>query len=444
MRRRIAAFLAAGCFGIPPLYAADAAGEIGVGAIYTDNIRLVATDTQTDTIGVVTTDFLVHEQTRHFDAEVAANLQYLTYEHNIYTKELLGDLAGFGKFALLPGRIDWVVQENFGQQQLSPGTPLTPLNLENINYLSTGPDLSVPLGSQLHAQMSLRYSKVSYQLNNNIFQLDDLNNDRGDASLALIHPLSATSNASLNVSTERVSYDDSMDNPDYTTRTGYLHYDAQGARSKVTLDVGYDDALVVGERSHGALVRADAARALSGASTVELSVGQDISDSGNLLRQMQTSNNVSLATGALQRSEDPFTNRYARVNWRFDRHRTGLEVALTQFRETHSIETDLNRTRTELDLNARRNLSEALVLNAAAGYAHDSYFGSTTPSDSYRWATADVAWRFGRHVQMHAQYSHIDQRSDAVSNTYTENRFMLTLGLATEKSAGLALSNPIR
>src|SRR5665213_2368349 len=135
MRRRIAAFLAAGCFGIPPLYAADAAGEIGVGAIYTDNIRLVATDTQTDTIGVVTTDFLVHEQTRHFDAEVAANLQYLTYEHNIYTKELLGDLAGFGKFALLPGRIDWVVQENFGQQQLSPGTPLTPLNLENINYL---------------------------------------------------------------------------------------------------------------------------------------------------------------------------------------------------------------------------------------------------------------------------------------------------------------------
>jgi len=368
----------------------------------------------------------------------------LTYAHNIYTNELLGDLAGYGRFALLPGRIDWVVQENFGQQQLSPGTPITPLNLENINYLSTGPDVSVPLGSQLHAQMSVRYSKVSYQLHNNFLQLNDLNNNRGDASLALVHPLSATSNASLNASAERVSFDDSIDNPDYTTRLGYLHYDAQGARSKLTLDVGYDDALVEGARSHGALVRANATRALSGASTLELSVGQDISDTGNLLRQMQTSNNVTLATGALQRSEDPFTNRYARANWRFERHRTGLGLALTQFRETHTIESNLNRTRTELDANARRNLSEALVLSAAAGYAHDSYFSSTTPSDTYRWGTADVAWRFGRRVQLRVQYSHIDQRSAAVSNTYIENRFMLTVGLATEKSAGIPLSNPIR
>jgi len=443
MRPRIALLLVLGLSGVPRLHAADVTGEIGIGAIYSDNIRLVATDTQTDTIGVMTTDFLVHEQTRHLDAEVAANLQYLTYAHNIYTNVLLGDLAGNGKFALLPGRIDWVVQENFGQQQLNPGTPITPLNLENINYLSTGPDLSLPLGSQLHAQLSVRYSKVSYQLNNNSQQLDDLNNNRGDASLALVHPLSATSNASLNASAERVSFDDSIDNPDYTTRLGYLHYDAQSARSKLTVDVGYDDTVVMGARSGGSLLRAAVTRAISGASNLELSVGQDISDTGNLLRQMQTNNNVTLATGALQRSEDPFTNRYARANWRFDRHRTGFGLALTQFRETHTIESSLNRTRTELDANARRNVAEALVLDVAAGYAHDTYFSSAIPSDTYRWATADVTWRFGRRIQVRAQYSHIDQRSAAVSNTYTENRFMLTVGLATEKSAGIPLSSPI-
>jgi hypothetical protein len=444
MRQHGALLLVLGLFGISRLNAAEVTGELGIGAIYTDNIRLVATDTQTDTIGVVTTDFLVHEQTRHLDAEIAANLQYLTYAHKIYTNELLGDLAGYGKFALFPGRIDWVLQENFGQQQLSPGTPNTPLNLENINYLSTGPDLTVPLGPQLHAQMSVRYSKVSYQLNNNAFHLDDLNNNRGDASFALVHPVSATSNASLNVSAQRVSYDDSIDNPDYTTRLAYLHFDAQGARSKLTAEAGYDDALVMGSHSGGVLARIDATRTLSSSSSLGFSLGQDISDSGNLLRQMQTSNNVTLATGALQRSEDPFTNRYARANWAFDRHRTGLGLALTQFRETHTIESNLNRTRTELDLNARRSLSEALALNIAAGYAHDTYFSSVTPSDAYRWATADVAWRTGRHVQLHAQYSHIDQRSDAVSNTYSENRFMLTVGLATEKSAAIPLSSPIR
>ena len=61
--------------------AADVSGEIGVGAIYSDNIRLVPSGAEGDTIGVATTDFLIHEQTRRFDADVAADLQYLTYGH---------------------------------------------------------------------------------------------------------------------------------------------------------------------------------------------------------------------------------------------------------------------------------------------------------------------------------------------------------------------------
>jgi hypothetical protein len=436
MRQRIASYLVVGFFGVSRLYAADLSGEVGIGAIYTDNIRLVATDTATDTIGVMTTDFVLHEETRRLDADVAADLQYLTYGHEIYANELFGNLTGYGKLALVPGRIDWVLQDNFGQQQITPGTPVTPLNLENINFASTGPDLSVPLGSQLNAQLSGRYSKVSYQLH-------DLNNDRAAGSIAIVHPLGATSNASLNATTERVSYDNSAANPDYTTRQGYLHYDAQGARSKLDADVGYNDATIMGTKTGGGLLRADVTRTLSASSSVELAAGQNISDTGDLLRQMQGTGNVTLGAAALQRSQDPFTSRYARAAWHFDRHRTGFELALSQFREIHTIEGDLDRTRTELDVSARRELSRALVLSLGAAYARESYKSAITPNDTDLHGTVDLAWRVGRRIEVHAQYSRVDHKSASLFDTYNENRFMLTAGFATDKRAAKLPTNPI-
>ncbi len=438
MTRRIAASVAAVVLSASRLHAADVSGEIGVGAIYSDNILLVPSGTQGGTIGIATTDFLVHEQTRRLEIDVAANLQYLTYEHHVYSNELLGDLTGYGKFALVPSRIEWVLQDNFGQQQITPGLPVTPLNLENINYVSTGPDVNVPLGPQLQAMLSGRYSNVSYQLN-------DLNNNRGDVSAALVHPLSATSNVSLDGSVERVDYDGTVVSPDYTITQGYLHYDAQGSRSKLTADLGYDDVLLTGARSGGALVRADLIRKVSASSSLELSLGQNISDVDNLLRQMEGTDNVTLGAAALQRSQDPFVSRYATGAWHFERHRTGLALSLSQFRETHIVEGDLDRTRTEFDAIARRDLAQTVVLNVAASYARDSYLSPITPNDHELRGTVDLGWHVGRRVQLHAQYARIDHRSDVAVDTYKEDRFMLTAGLATGNwsAPGIGTTNPV-
>jgi len=434
MRQARAAFWALGLIAPVCVHAVDVSGEVGIGAIYTDNVTLAATNTQSDTIGVADTDFVLHEETRRLVGEVAANLQYLTFEHEIYRNEVLGDLTGFGKFAVVPGRFDCVLQDNLGQQQITPGTPVTPLNLENINYASTGPDLSMPFGPQLLGQMSARYSRMSYEF-------DDLSNNRGDVLVALVHPLSATSNVSFSANAERVLFDDSLANPDYTTRQAYVHFDAQGARSKLMVDAGYTDATIQNLKTSGPLLHASILRMLSTSMNVVLSVGQDISDTGNLLRQMQGTNNVTLGADALQNAQDPFTNRYATAAWNFDRHRTGLTVALSEFRETHTEQPDLNRTRTEFDVGARRNLSDAFILNLGARYARETYVASSTPNDTDLRAIVDVAWRLGRRLEVHAQYARTDHRSDTFAYSYLENRYMLTIGLATENRPGINSSN---
>jgi Putative beta-barrel porin 2 len=403
------------------LRAADLSGQIATGLIETDNVQRTATNTMSDTIGEVLADFTLHEQTRRTDADVISNLQYLTYEHGIYSNQVIGNLAGSGKYAFAPGRFEWAVQDNFGQQQLNPGTPITPLNLENINYFSTGPNLLLTLSPSLQAQLEARYSRVSYQTS-------DLDSNQSDASAALVHPLSATSNVSIHAESERVRYVDSVANPDFTTDQGYLRYDAQGARSKLSVDVGYDEVTGLASRGGGALVKVEVAHIVSASSRLELSGGQDIADNGELLRQLQTLNGVAVSGGSLQRSNDPFVNRYASVAWKFDRNRTGFSVDVQRFQERHFDNRGLDQERTQADVAVRRNLTPQMTAQLGASYAKAAF---NTTADGYRdlTATAALEWRIQRRLDLRAEYDHFDHSGEVTTNTFVENRIAVTVGM---------------
>jgi hypothetical protein len=107
--------------------------RIAAGVIETDNVERTATDTMSDTIEEVSADVAIHEQTRRLDADVLSDLQYLSYGHHTYSNEVVGNFIGSGTVVILPKEFEWVVEDNFGQQQLDPTTTITPLNLENIN-----------------------------------------------------------------------------------------------------------------------------------------------------------------------------------------------------------------------------------------------------------------------------------------------------------------------
>jgi hypothetical protein len=424
MKRHIVRLLLLACLGPVELRAADLSGQIAAGLIETDNVNRTTIGAVSDTIDELTSDLALHEQTRRIDADVISNLQYLRYAHEYFGNEVVGNFIGNGKFAFVPGEVEWLVQDNFGQQQLNPGTAVTPNNLENINYFSTGPNLLVPLGPQLQAQLSALYSKVSYQTS-------DLDNNRSDASVGLVHPLSTTSDIALRAATEKVSYSDSITNPDFTTREGYLHYDAHGARSKLSLDLGYDYVTGLSSQGGGALVRADLTRDLSSSSRLELSAGQVLSDTGNLLRQLQGSNGVAVnaASVSLQRSNDPFINRYASAAWKFERNRTSFTFDLVRYQERHLDEVNLDQVRYQADITLRRTLTPALTAAVSATYAKATF---SDAADSYRdvVALAAVEYRFARRLDVRAEYDRFDHNGDVVGNRYTENRFAVTLGLS--------------
>ena len=395
-------------------------GRIGAGVIETDNIERTPSDRISDTIGELTADVVAHEQTRRLDVDVLSDLQYLTFAHNYFSNELVGNFIGSGTIAILPQQFEWVVQENFGQQQLDPTVAVTPANLENVNYFTTGPNFVIGLTSQVRTQVSLRYSDVYYQKS-------DLDNNRGDASVGLIRSQSPNSNISLNVEAERVDFQDSSANPDYTTEEAYGRYELQGARTNLMMDLGYDEIRGLSSSGAGVLVHFDATRVLSPSALLELSLGQDISDTSSLLRQLQNLNGLAVNAAYLQRANDPFINRYARLGWQFNRNRTFVDFDVARYEEHHLEDFGLDQGRTQTDLTVRRDLSPALMASIGGTYAKASYSASAA---SYRdvIAFAALEWRIGRRLNLRAEYDRFDQHGNVLTNVYLENRIGVTLG----------------
>ena len=92
-------------------------------------------------------------------------------------------------------------QTRYGQTTKNQFAPSTPDNRENVNYLSTGPDFTLSLGSRNKLLLNGRFADVSYEDS-------ELGNQRVRGALALRRDLSDATNVSINVTTEQVSFDD--------------------------------------------------------------------------------------------------------------------------------------------------------------------------------------------------------------------------------------------
>ena len=107
----------------------------------TDNVTLASSDKVSQTMAIADVDFAVLEQSRLFNVNLKGDFSDYDYLQHAYGNELIGRFDGVAKMALVPDRLTWVLQEDFGQSLLDPYTPQTPSNRQNVNYVSTGPDV---------------------------------------------------------------------------------------------------------------------------------------------------------------------------------------------------------------------------------------------------------------------------------------------------------------
>jgi putative beta-barrel porin BBP2 len=407
----------------PQAHAEDLAYEASLGVGRSDNILRNPSNEKSEDIASAGLQFSFDKQSSKLQADAVADLAYFDYRDDTFDSQLVGNFAGNALFAIVPERFQWVASDNFGQVLSDPFQPATPDNDENLNYFTTGPDVTFGLGSQTRLRLGGRYSLTSYE--KSPFDSDSL-----AGQLGLIHLLSGSSSISLNGRVEQVNYKEAALNADYDQDDGYVRYEAQGARTKLGLDAGYSrikqDAAT--DSQGGLLFRLDVSRRISGSSVVVLTGGREFATSGSAFAASQGASGVSLNAAPGRQTVQPFTNDYATLAWNFSRNRTGLSLFGSWNDQSYDDFPALDQTITRLGAQVRRELSQATSLTINANRASASFQQGADYDDDI--AGVELTWHLSRTLVLGLSYNYFHRNSDLATADYTENRYWLRIGYA--------------
>jgi hypothetical protein len=422
-------------FAIRNAAAAEFDFGVNVGVGHSDNITRSASDQVDETIAAVGTGISVDHVSRRLTALAVGSLSYLKYLDDTYDDEVIGDLVAEGNFSIVPERLNWVVQDNFGQTRRVSTEPVTPENRESFNYLTTGPDVTLPLGLRTSLLMRGRYSDVYYEDS-------ELGSEELLGSLALVRALTRASSLSLNASVRSTEQDDSSLALDYDEYEGYLSYQLEAARTTIIFDVGYTELHFDDLTDDGYLVRLELIRRLNPSSELHLTGGREFANSADLFRQVQQGGVTDPSTQPVQAVANPFESTYGTIDWLFERNRTRFGLGAGYFQEVYELTDTFNRDRLSYRVLAGRELSRAFGINAHVMYSDESYdeldreFAETT-------ANLSLDWRFGRRVYASLTYRWIDRSDDLTpANEFDESQIWLLFGY-TRSGQGSRIGGPM-
>ena len=301
--------------------------DAGVGE--SDNVTLSSGNKVSQTLAVADLDFSLKQTGGRLTEDAVGNFSYLDFLQHAYSSELLGRFGGVANYALIPERLSWTLQDDWGQAQTDPFSALIPTNQVNINSLTTGPTWYARLGPTTFLNLSGLYSRADYQR-------IPIDNSRFQGSLQLGHEISAQSSLSANAQLERVFYRNTILNTDYNLERFYLRYELQGSRTDIALDAGVDRDVTGGTPNSGVLVKFDVKRRVSKAVTLDLAAGRTLTDSSASFNTQQSANMtatsgptvpvnvVTNSAGIL--SASVYTGNYVEASWRYQRSRTGVSL----------------------------------------------------------------------------------------------------------------------
>jgi hypothetical protein len=435
--------------------------DVGLGE--TDNVNLSSTDKISQTIATADMDFLVQQQTRLLDLDLKGDFTDFDYLQHAYGNEFVGRFDGAAKLALVPDRLTWVLQDDFGQAQLDPYTPVTPGNLENINYVSTGPDLSLHLGATGFVNATARVANAEYGTS-------PFDSNRVLGSLAWGLHLSPSSSVSLNVDSERVLFDNTVVNTDFDHSSAFVRYEAQGARTTLTANLGATEINQEGATTSAPLVELGLTRTLSPAAKVALSAGRELTDPAASFSAIQGGAISPITTAPAILTSGSYTENYVSGVWSYVHNRTTVTLNARWEKDTYGVQSGFDNTRAGGDFSVARQLTQAWSAQLLGRWYKMDYpngivaledigvtevnggvtevngvvisangVAGTAAGAATDYATgtigAALVWRHGRWLVITLRCEHSTEVVTGVGSGYSENRAFLTVGYRPRTAA---------
>jgi Putative beta-barrel porin 2 len=407
--------------------------DAGVGE--TDNVFLTHTDKVSQTLAVADADIDIEQQRRLFSVDAKGTFSYLDFLQGAFSPELIGRFDGLGRISLIPGTLRWVVQDDFGQAQVDPFAPVTPTNRENINYLSTGPDLYLRLGSVGFVDMTARYGRTEYQVS-------PFDSDLLLGSIAVGRYLSSGSSLSLDGSAQRVLFANTVQNTDYTRSSAYGDFEAQGARTELSANLGATKVTEGTGSLTGPLAKLKLSRKLSAAAKLTFTAGRDITDGSTSFSNLQSGAISTIgtvvggagATGAVSTAPAPVTSSnytvtYASLNWQYTRNRTTVSASGQWEKDSYDglplLDLDRETAQFSIDRQLDRHFSAQLQ-----GSLYRTDYSHTDYAETDGFLGLGITFREQRGLEIRLRYDHESRIAAGLGagSNYGTNIVFLTVG----------------
>jgi hypothetical protein len=419
--------------------------DLGVGE--TDNVALTPSNKISQTLATADADFSINRQSRVFDVNADGQFSYIDYLQGAFGSQLLGRFDGVADAVIVPGRLTWTLKDDFGQSSLNPYAPTTPSNIENINYLTTGPELKLRFDGVNFIDVNLRYGRAQ-------FQTSPFDSNRVYGSFALGRDVSAGGSISLNANSERVMFENTDVNGDFTMNSVFMRYELDGARTnfvgelgltKVDQDAAASSAAPLAGTSvippspavtmTGPLAKLQLTRRISASNSLIFSGGQVLTDPASSFGAQSIGATGIFTTTPGYLSGGVFRATYGSAGWQFQRNRTTFAVTGRWERDIYLGLPTLDSVTRSAQLNAQRRMSRAWTLQLSGSWNQPHYPNAVlsqqlTGSTQYSNAIfgGGVIWHHGRGLEVRLRVEH-DSYTVSNGNTgYSESRVFLTVG----------------
>jgi hypothetical protein len=399
--------------------AADVNAVFSLGAAYTDNIDRLDSGGRDETIAQGGMSLAIAETSRRIDADVRSSLTYYDYIDDTYESDLVGAVDALIDLNVVEGRVQWLTQETFGRTLFDPFQPARPENLENLNYLTTGPTIVLFQGVRNDSGVDLRYSWVNYETR-------PFDNETANARFWIGRDIRRDHRLSINFELAETEFDNGGLTPDYERRSAFLRYEVDSGRNQLEIDVGVTEQEILSQTDDGVMFAVAWTRQISASSQFFLNLTRQFADQANVFRYRQDISRDIDSIGDLTENGSPFLLNSIDVGYSATGERTIFSISAGASDQEFETQGRLDREDLRIDLFARRNLTRRLFTSIDLRF-HKRELPNIARDDETRSASLSVGFQLSAAFDLTFRYTRISQDSTTVTNKYEENRGDLTL-----------------
>ena len=400
---------------------------VAAGIGETDNVKLSSTNPKSQTLAAANLDFDLKRTGSRLDASALGVFTDINFLQGAFSNQVLGRFDGIATAKLWSDRLKWVVADDFGEEQTDPFAAITPVNLQRVNIVSTGPDLTLRPSYATFINVGARYSRTTYQTSP--FDGHDL---LGSAEFG--RQLSPLSRMSAVIQAEQLRFDNTLVNTNYDRRAAYARYLLLGARTSIDAQLGATQANDTESWKTSPLVRLLLTRRLSPYSDVTISGGREYSDASRSFGNLEGGPAGGITVAPVSQTTANYQRTYGSAGWRFRRLRTTVGLIGTWERDVHDLQSVFDATREGVALKVERALTPELSANLTGTVDHYRYLNEGF-TDKIGTVGAGLSYRAARWVVVYGRYDHAFRRSSGAPGTpflstavYDENRVFIMVG----------------